>query len=113
MVNGVSLNSFLAAAQQNPDGNVRLSSDGTDVKATNSFFRKAVNWMSGNNHQTREVFAQALADEYGPDAAQFAFDQAGGGGEGLGQTHLNLDQLLKTSLTRNLPNATVGRSFSR
>ena len=80
MVNGVSLNSFLAAAQQNPDGNVRLSSDGTDVKATNSFFRKAVNWMSGNNHQTREVFAQALADEYGPDAAQFAFDQAGGGG---------------------------------
>ena len=68
----IPLSAFLNPANASPEGNVRLNHAGTEIKATNSFFQKVVNWVTGNNHDTRQLFAQALEDSYGTEAAQFA-----------------------------------------
>ena len=68
----IPLSAFLNPANASPEGNVRLNHAGTEIKATNSFFQKVVNWVTGNNHDTRQQFAQALEDRYGTEAAQFA-----------------------------------------
>lgn len=70
---GVNLNAFLNKANANPDGNVRMNSAGTEIKAE-SFFKKAVSWMTNTHPATRQAFSDALSERYGQEVATYALN---------------------------------------